>query len=45
MSQFESDYEQTQDDIDNRADQLNPNNDSYWQSRGEEERPENWEDQ
>ena len=31
-------------DQDNRSDQLNPNNDSYWQSRGEEERPEDWEE-
>jgi len=28
----------------NRANQLNPNNDAYWQSRGEEERPEDWEE-
>ena len=27
---------------DNRADQLNPNNDAYWQSRGEDERPDDW---
>jgi hypothetical protein len=27
---------------DNRADQLNPTHDSYWQSRGEKERPEDW---
>lgn len=26
--------------IDNRADQLNPNNDAYWQSRGYDGRPE-----
>lgn len=26
-------------DRDNRANQLNPNNDAYWQSRGEEHRP------
>ncbi len=32
------------DDDDNHSDQLNPNNDAYWQSRGEDERPENWED-
>lgn len=32
------------DDDDNHADQLNPNNDAYWQSRGEEERPDDWED-
>ena len=34
-----------QDDIDNRADQLNPNNDAYWQSRGEDERPDDREEQ
>ena len=27
---------------DNRADQLNPNNDAFWQSRGEDERPDDW---
>jgi len=27
------------DDLDNRANQLNPNNDEYWQSRGYDERP------
>lgn len=25
-----------QDDLDNHADQLNPNNDEFWNSRGEE---------
>lgn len=34
-----------QSDRDNHANQLNPNNDAYWQSRGEEERPEEWEEQ
>lgn len=29
---------------DNHADQLNPNNDAYWQSRGEDERPEDWQE-
>lgn len=29
---------------DNRANQLNPNHDAYWQSRGEDERPGDWED-
>lgn len=29
---------------DNRSNQLNENNDAYWQSRGEDERPEDWED-
>lgn len=28
------DYEYTQDDLDNHANQLNPNNDEYWNSRG-----------
>ena len=30
---------------DNRANQMNPNNDAYWQSRGYDERPDDWEDQ
>ncbi len=29
---------------DNHANQLNPNNDSFWQSRDEEERPDSWEE-
>lgn len=29
---------------DNRANQLNENNDAYWQSRGYDERPDDWED-
>ena len=29
---------------DNRADQMNPNNDAYWDSRGFDERPDDWED-
>ena len=32
------------DDLDNHADQLNPNNDSYWESRGWDERPDDWEE-
>ena len=31
-------------DEDNHANQMNPNNDAYWESRGFEERPEDWED-
>lgn len=31
-------------DNDNHSNQLNPNNDEYWHSRGEEERPADWED-
>ena len=32
----------TKKEIDNRANQLNLNNDAYWQSRSLEGRPENW---
>ena len=31
-------------DQDNRSNQMNPNNDAYWQSRGWDERPDDWED-
>lgn len=34
----------TKSDDDNRANQLNDNNDAYWQSRGCDERPDDWED-
>lgn len=37
-------YEYTQADLDNHADQMNPNNDAYWQSRGEDERPDDWQE-
>lgn len=37
-----SDY--SQDELDNRSNQLNDNNNAYWQSRGEDERPDDWED-
>ncbi len=33
-----------QSDLDNHADQLNPNNDAYWESRGWDDRPDDWED-
>lgn len=29
---------------DNRANQMNSNNDAYWKSRGDDERPDDWED-
>lgn len=32
------------DDQDNHSNQLNPNNDTYWESRGYEERPSDWEE-
>lgn len=31
-------------DRDNHANQLNENNHAYWQSRGYDERPDDWED-
>ncbi len=31
-------------DDDNRSQQLNPEHDAYWQSRGEDERPDDWEE-
>lgn len=30
------DYDYSKDDLDNHADNLNPNNDNYWDSRGED---------
>ena len=38
------DYEHTQAELDRRADQLNSNNYDYWESRGYDERPDDWED-
>ena len=32
-----------QSDADNHANQLNPNHDAYWESRGSDERPDDWE--
>jgi hypothetical protein len=32
-------------ELDNRANQMNPNNDAYWQSRGDDERPDDWQQQ
>jgi len=32
------------DDLDNHANQLNPNNDAFWKARGLDKRPENWHD-
>ena len=38
------DNDHIQDDLDNHANQLNPNNDEYWHSRDEDERPDDWQD-
>ena len=40
----DKDHEYSQEELDNHANQLNDNNDAYWQSRGEDERPDDWED-
>ena len=34
-----------QSDLDNHANQLNPNNDAYWESRGYDDRPDDWEEE
>jgi hypothetical protein len=31
-------------DMDNHSNQMNPNNDAYWESRGYDERPDDWEE-
>ncbi len=33
-----------QSDLDNHANQMNPNNDAYWESRGYDERPDDCEE-
>ena len=33
----------SQADLDNHANQMNPNNDAYWESRGFDKRPDDWE--
>jgi hypothetical protein len=42
MDPKDKDY--SQDELDNHSNQLNPNNDAYWEARGEDERPDDWED-
>lgn len=32
------------DDMDNHSNQLNPNNDAYWDSRGHDGRPDEWDE-
>ena len=39
-----SDYEYSQAELDNHANQLNPCDDSYWESRGYDERPDDREE-
>jgi len=35
----------TRGDANNHSIQCNPNNDAYWESRGYDERPDDWEEQ
>ena len=35
----------SKDERNNHANQMNPNNDAYWQVRGYDERPDDWKDQ
>ena len=40
---LQDDYDYTQEELDNYSRQLDPENDAYWQSRGEDECPDDWE--
>lgn len=35
---------QSKADLDNRSRQMDPENEAYWQSRGYDERPEDWQE-
>jgi hypothetical protein len=35
---------ENKEELDNYSRQLDPENDAYWQSRGEDERPEDWQE-
>lgn len=39
---MKNDYEHSQTELDAHANDCNPNNDAYWQSRDYDERPDNW---
>jgi len=45
INQLRRNFMSTKTDNDNHSNQMNPNNDEYWNSRGEDERPDDWEDQ
>ncbi len=36
------DREYSQDELDNHSRQLNPEDDTFWQSRGYDEKPDDW---
>jgi hypothetical protein len=37
-------YVYSKEELDNHANQLNINNETYWKDRGYDERPDDWED-
>jgi hypothetical protein len=39
-----NDHEYSKEELDNHANQLNENNDAYWESRVNNEHPDDWED-
>ena len=41
---LDPDYEYSQDELDNHSDQMNLNNDAYWESRDYDERPDDWDE-
>lgn len=38
-------YDYSQEELDNHSNQRNDNNDAYWESRGYDERPDDWAEQ
>jgi hypothetical protein len=42
MSRYHGD-EHSKAERDNHTNQLNPNNDAFWESRGHDDRPDDWE--
>lgn len=42
---WNKEIEHSQEEHDAHANDLNPNNDAYWESRGYDERPDDWEEQ
>lgn len=44
MPRYNAD-DHSQQENDNRSDQMNPNNETYWSDRDYDERPDDWKDQ
>ena len=44
MASKDDGYTYSQADLDNHANQLNDNNNAYWDSRGYDGRPDDWQD-